>query len=124
YEIEVIAHPAEVDDPWITANFPVRDLSYFADTSWKYDRVLYHFVTSSFISFMFEMLKRQPGTVVLHDFFMSDLLDWMEWQGLKPHGFLTELYASHGYDAVEYERLEGRRAAVEKYPCNRQVVNE
>ena len=124
YEIEVIAHPAEVDDPWITANFPVRDLSYFADTSWKYDRVLYHFGNSSFHSFMFEMLKRQPGTVVLHDFFMSDLLDWMEWQGLKPHGFLTELYASHGYDAVEYERLEGRRAAVEKYPCNRQVVND
>ena len=123
YEIEVVAHPAEVDDPWITANFPVRDLCYFASNSRKYDRILYHFGNSSFHSFMFEMLERQPGTVVLHDFFMSDLFDWMESQDTDPHIFLKELYASHGYDAVEYEGREGRRAAISRYPCNRQVLN-
>jgi glycosyltransferase involved in cell wall biosynthesis len=123
YEIEVVAHLVEVDDPGIKANFPVRDLLYFSDKSSKYDRILYHFGNSSFHSFMFDLLERKPGTVVLHDFFLSDLLDWMEWRGLRPNGFLTELYASHGYSAVEYEGLEGRKAAVEKYPCNRQVLS-
>ena len=123
YEIEVVVDPAEVSDPWITANFPVRSLQYFRDNSIKYERVLYHFGNSHFHAFMVDMLERQPGTVVLHDFFLGDLIHWMEWQGVKPHGFLKELYASHGYDAIEFERREGRKATIANYPCNRQVLN-
>ena len=124
YEIEVVVQPAEVSDPWITANFPVRDVEYFSANSAKYDRVLYHFGNSPFHSFMFDLLDRQPGTVVLHDFYLGDLINWMEWQEPRPHGFLRELYASHGYDAIEFERREGRKAAIERYPCNRQALNK
>jgi glycosyltransferase involved in cell wall biosynthesis len=123
YEIEVIVHPPEVDENWICANFPIRDLRHFQDNPWKYDRVLYHFGNSSFHSFMFEMLERRPGTVVLHDFFMSDLLDWMESQGLKSNAFLKELYTSHGYNALEYESRQGRTDTINRYPCNRQVLS-
>jgi len=124
YEIEVVIRPTEVSDAWIAANFPVRSIQYFLDNAEKYDRILYHFGNSSFHDFMFHMLDRHPGTVVLHDFYLGDLLHWMEWQGLQPHGFLGELYTSHGYDAIEFERREGRKAAIAKYPCNRRVLNK
>ena len=122
YNIEVIALEG-IRDPWITSNFPIRDLRYFGQQSAKYDRVLYQLGSSHCYWPVLGMLKHKSGVVVLHDFYIGELLDFIEARGLNPDGFESELYASHGYDALLFEKREGRSAAIAKYPSNRRVLD-
>jgi glycosyltransferase involved in cell wall biosynthesis len=42
YEIVCIVDQLEVTDPWITAEFPIRDMTWFESNAAKFDRILYH----------------------------------------------------------------------------------
>jgi glycosyltransferase involved in cell wall biosynthesis len=124
YDIEVVVWQREVTDSWVLANFPVRDVAWFERHAEEYERVLYHFGNSQFHAHMFELLSRFPGTAVLHDVFLSGVLDWMERTGQDPEVFLRALYASHGYAALVTEAQQGREAAVWAYPCSGQVFRD
>ena len=63
-----------------------------------------------------------PGVVVLHDFFLGGVLNWMDTFGVEAGIFAKSLFAFHGIEAVDDERSIGRDAAVDKYPANRQVL--
>lgn len=122
YDIEVVTSAQQVSDPYILANFPVRDPLSFDAIAGRYDRILYQFGNSSYHAYMFDLLQRHPGTVVLHDFYLSTLLRWMEWKGMMPHGFLQALYDSHGYPALVQESKIGAAAAELEFPCNAWVL--
>jgi glycosyltransferase involved in cell wall biosynthesis len=124
YDIEVITNATEVSDPWIRANFPIRSTEYLEAHGSSYDRILYQLGNSSFHSYMFSLLRQHAGTVTLHDFYLSDLLDWMEWSDTSSKTFLRELYNSHGYPALLQEMEAGREQAVARFPCNRSVLEE
>lgn len=124
YDIEVITEAQGISDPYISANFPIRDALYFDAEAWRYDRVLYQFGNSSSHAHMFELLRRHPGTVVLHDFFLSDLLDWMQWKKMEPNCFSRALYDSHGYHGLLEEEKLGHAKAVAEFPCNGWVIEE
>jgi glycosyltransferase involved in cell wall biosynthesis len=119
YEIEcVVAEPAQSDE-WIIANFPIRDLSFFERNAHRYDRIVYAFGNSHFHAHMIGLLRNHPGVVLLHDFHLSDLLDWMSGTGVAPYDdFFRELYRTHGLTGLLVERRDGRRAAVRSLPCN------
>ncbi|MFT9263258.1 MAG: glycosyltransferase, partial [Zymomonas mobilis subsp. pomaceae] len=60
-----------------------------------------------------------PGIVILHDFYLSDLIDWIsETAPVSQENFFRELYKTHGMTALSFERKKGRRATIRKYPCN------
>jgi glycosyltransferase involved in cell wall biosynthesis len=125
YDIELIVDQKEVSDPWLRANFPVRDWKWFDTNADRYDRIVYHFGNSPFHAHMFGLLARHPGTVVLHDFFLSHIASHLEFIGLAPHGWAQALYESHGYKAL----LDNVQAASEneivwKYPCNIAVLRQ
>jgi len=122
YDIEVVPTEAEVAEPWISANFPIRSMEWFGAHAGRYDRILYHFGNSPFHAGMFDLLSRHPGTVVLHDFFLSSLINWQEIAGGETQAFLHALYRSHGYPALIEEQVGGREAAVWTYPANLQVI--
>lgn len=121
YEIDVIVDQPEINDPWIAANLPIRSVEWFSAHADSFDRILYHFGNSHFHRHMFGLLKQHSGTVVLHDFFMGNILDWMECHGLS-QDFLHALYESHGYGALIEEKMNGREAIVWRYPCNLDVL--
>ena len=74
FEIElVVPEPAAIADRWRNG-FPVRMVEWFEDNVGRYDRILYHFGNSLFHQHLFGLLERHPGTVVLHDFFLSGAL--------------------------------------------------
>ena len=123
YELEIVAISGSINDPWVVANYRVRDDRYFLDQSWKYDRILYLLEDSPESYPIFTMLARQPGVVVLKSFFVGHMLGAVEPGGISPDSFLEELFDSHGYDALLYEAREGRKAAISKYPCNRRVLD-
>lgn len=78
-----------------------RDYAWFRRNAHTFDRVLYQFGNSPFHEEMVRLLEAVPGTVALHDVFLSDLGAYLQsrpdWRGWWPR----ELYASHGYGALQ-----------------------
>ncbi|TYO96591.1 glycosyltransferase [Desulfallas thermosapovorans] len=125
YDIDVIVNQREVVDPWVKANCQVRSTEWFTVNSYKYDRVLYHFGNSPFHQHMFGLLNQHPGVVVLHDFFLSNIIAHMEELGSNTYEWIKSLYLSHGYHAV-CERFQATDKAnvILKYPCNFSVLQQ
>ena len=73
YDIDVVTEAAQVSDEWVLANCTVRNAAWFLDHAQSYDRVLYHFGNSSYHEYMFPLLERVPGVVVLHDFYLGNI---------------------------------------------------
>lgn len=121
YDIEVVVAQNRVDDRRVIRHAKVRDVSWLRQHAEEMDRVLYHFGNSPFHQHMFPLLREIPGTVALHDFFVSDLMAWVEHHAGVPRAWSTALYASHGYDAVR-ERCRDVEAAIRKYPVNFDVL--
>lgn len=123
YQIEVVTDQTEITDPWISQHTPVRSVEWFRTHADDYDRVLYHFGNSPFHGHMFELLARIPGTVVLHDFYLSGVASHLEWAGKIPRFWTRSLYGSHGYRAlIAREQAEDSNRVLEEYPCNADVL--
>lgn len=125
YDIDVIVSQPEVVDPWIRANCPIRGADWFDQEANRYDRVIYHLGNSAFHQHMFGLLERHPGTVVLHDFFLSGVMAHMEWFGLAPGAWTVALYASHGYHAIKERFATPDRAEVIwEFPANLAILQQ
>lgn len=124
YDIELIGNQSITDDPWLAANFLVRDWKWFDAHADRFDRILYQFGNSTFHGHMFNLLARHPGVVVLHDFFLSGILAHLEFKAEMPGGWGEALYASHGYKAL-WDRTHATHArdVIMQYPCNAAVIN-
>ena len=123
YSIELVVEQEEVDHPWLTANFPVRHTAWFRENASRFDRILYQFGNSPFHQYMFSLLQEHPGVVVLHDFFLSGVVQWLDDTGVAPGLFRRALYEAHGYSALVYHMREGTRAARLQYPANKLVID-
>lgn len=123
YEIELVLAQASVDEPWLNANFPQRSVAWFDANAQRYDRILYQFGNSAYHEHMFGLLRRHPGVVVLHDFYMSGITNYAAAASPHPNAYCRALYLSHGYRALIDERERGREASVYQYPCNRAVLD-
>lgn len=123
FDIDVIVDQELVTDAWISANLSVRQLDYFEAHASTYDHVLYHFGNSAMHRHMFDLLERHPGVVVLHDFYLANLLHYMHHSGYLPDAFQQAIYHSHGFGAVIDSEQLGEGAAVWKYPCNKAVLD-
>ncbi|MFC5551311.1 glycosyltransferase [Massilia aerilata] len=122
YAVELVPGPGATPEAQL-ARFPQRDADWFMQHGASYDRVLYHFGNSNVHKHMFALLRRHPGTVVLHDFYLSGVLDNMERDGDVPEAFIQALYASHGYTALRDHREQGRNPTIWQYPCNKEVLD-
>ncbi len=121
YEITVIVAQERVEDAWVQANAPIRDVTWFRTHSNQFDRVIYHFGNSEFHAYMFGLLEEIPGIVVLHDFFLSGIVWYMDSKGVTD--FLPNtLLASHGWQAVKDRYTASDTAVVWAWPCNLSVL--
>jgi len=123
YDVSVIVAQEKVSDSWIRANCEVHSVDWFAKNADHFQRVLYHFGNSDNHHHMFAMLDRVPGIVVLHDFFLSNIVAYMDWHGLDKNAWARELYRAHGYQAVR-ERFHATDTddVVWRFPCNLGVL--
>lgn len=126
YEIDLIV-PTEEHVPLTDGNlrneFRVVSAESLLSDQERYDRVLYHVGNSDHHGHMTELVRAVPGVVVLHDFYLSGMLDCMENVHRVGPVFTEALVESHGFQPL-MERSRG--ATVEqllwKYPANRQIV--
>jgi glycosyltransferase involved in cell wall biosynthesis len=122
YVVDVVVDQAEVVDPWIKANFPVRSVRWFSEESDSSVRVLYHFGNSPFHAHMFGLLEQRPGVVVLHDSWLGAARNWMAHHAGDAPAFGRMLYDSHGYAGLVHDLQHGRSSTLDAYPVNRDVI--
>jgi glycosyltransferase involved in cell wall biosynthesis len=124
YDVVCVTDQPRISDSLLSTRFPVRDVRWFERNGGRFERVLYQFGNSPSHKQMFSLLEQHTGVVVLHDFFLSDVLCWMADSGYKPGCFSKALYDSHGLSALVVDSREGKRKSVETFPCNLAVLRE
>ncbi len=123
YRIDLIVADGDRCDATLAARFAVHDVTWFDEHADEFDRRLYHFGNNTLHQHLFELLRRHPGVVVLHDFFLGGALDNMERDGYLPQAFMAALYESHGYGALAMHRQHGRNPTIWQFPCNKGVLD-
>ncbi|MGV7208629.1 glycosyltransferase [Oxalobacteraceae bacterium A2-2] len=127
YEIELVVAADSMDEIAATGlgrRLPLLDPAQFEARAGSYRHLLYHFGNSNAHQYMFPLLERHPGVVVLHDFFLSGVLDNMERDGVQEQAFLQALYASHGHAGLHAHQQQGRNPSIWAYPCNKPVLDQ
>jgi glycosyltransferase involved in cell wall biosynthesis len=124
YEIDAILDQSEVSTPWIKAHIPLRSVAWFEAHADEYDRVLYHLGNSPMHQHMFELFERHPGVLVLHDFYVGNVLYHLDHNGHLPGVFFRSLYRSHGFAAFLDVKKLGINDVVWKYPCNQALLDQ
>ena len=123
YTIDVIVDQDNVSDSWIKSNCGIRSYEWFKTNAKVYDRVLYHFGNSPFHKYMFSFLESIPGVVVLHDFYLSHVIAYMEDINLQPNALVNSLYHSHGYLPFnKRSNLKTKSDVVWAFPCNLEIL--
>lgn len=121
YDIDLVVAQDRVEDPRVNQLGEIRDANWLCANAQNVDRVLYQVGNSPFHQHMLHLMREVPGIAVLHDFYLSDLLTWLELErGVGPV-WTKALYESHGYAAVQ-ARYQDLEAAKRIYPANAQVL--
>lgn len=102
-------------------NIEVRSPDWLRKNFESFDWTLYQVGNSPFHDYMLDLMKECPGTIVLHDFYLSSLLAWKEDGGTRRGAWTDALYESHGYTAVR-DRYRDPNAARVHYPANLDVL--
>lgn len=106
----------------------VHDVAWFTQSAFNMEYIVYQMGNSPFHTHMLALMSRYPGLLVLHDFFLSGLMSYLEWTKTQPAAWNQALLASHGY-AVLIEKLKASAAQdkhalqqlIKRYPANKQV---
>ncbi|MCO6387505.1 glycosyltransferase [Aliihoeflea sp. 40Bstr573] len=119
YDITLISEQSQIADDWLRDNVPVRSAEWFRENAGDFDRVMYHFGNSLFHSHMIPLLREVPGVVVLHDFFLSSMIAYLELHGEWGTIWTESLAYSHGHAALaERNDVKTFRRAIDNYPAN------
>ncbi len=125
YQIDVVISQPAISAPWVQANCCILSCEEFLEKAHTYQRVIYHFGNSTFHQHMFKLLEHVPGIVVLHDFYLGDIHNFLDTYSISPHSFTRALYLSHGYGAMA-ERFRAQQLidVVRKYPANLALLRQ
>jgi glycosyltransferase involved in cell wall biosynthesis len=118
YHIELIKVQTEAVEARLPARFRIRSAEWFRSHWRDYDRVLYQFGNSPFHIEIYELAARVPGVAVMHDFFISDVLRWLQDVVGKQDAFESALQESHGLQGIAKRWAVGADEAVRTLPAN------
>ncbi len=123
YEIDFIVNQEKVTDVNAIAIGEIRSVPWFQNNAASYDRVLYHFGNSEFHTHMFNLIDEIPGSIVLHDFFLSGAVNYIEVVNQKPNYFNQQLYHSHGYSALVSRSINSSEVSIYEFPSCSSVLS-
>jgi len=131
YDITLVADQSNDALPSRLADLPLQSTTWFAQHADGFDRILYQVGNSPFHSHMLDLMRRHPGVLVLHDFFVSSMLEADEREQRRPRVWSDALYHAHGYPALALRYGEddgsgtkGVIAAKDRFPCNLSLLQD
>ncbi|MBV8226751.1 MAG: glycosyltransferase, partial [Verrucomicrobia bacterium] len=122
YDVVCIVDQPIVPNSCIPGEFSIQDTKWFEANAARFERILYHIGNSPECKYMFTLLEREPGVVVLHDFHLGGVLNWMEENDYANGSFTRALYDSHGFAALKEDRVHGRERSIRVFPCTAAVL--
>ena len=122
FSISVVSSTKKISDKWIIENCEILSINEFKKNALKFSRIVYSFGNSEFHVHMLDLLKNFPGVVILHDFFLSGLLHYVDLT-TGSNKFNEALLNEHGYRALveRYESVDLKNTIM-KYPCSFSVL--
>ena len=100
WEITLI-HPSARNDGFVGSHsLELKRPQWLLDNWQEFDFVLYMFGNSPHHNYSYELLKRVPGIVVLHDVFLSSFFHWRSTQAGLSRDFERALVETHGVRAL------------------------
>ena len=123
FDITLVVQQEQVLLAPILESLPRHDAAWLSAHAHEFDQILYQFGNSPFHSSMFPLLRAHPGVVVLHDFYLSNVLAYEQMTGGMPNAWADALFHSHGFRALQASQLPGNHAAaMNDFPCNLEVL--
>jgi hypothetical protein len=125
FDITLIVQQDRVDLPPALQDLPIRDAAWLRAHAGEVDQILYQIGNSEFHSHMFALLRDLPGVVVLHDFFLGNVMAYRQMRNDPPGAWTGALFHSHGYPALRaYQAASNRTALFKVYPSNLAVLEQ
>lgn len=125
FDMTLVVQQDTVDLPPALAGLPVRDAAWLRAHADAFDQIVYQIGNSEFHSHMFALLRDFPGVVVLHDFFLANVMAYRQMRHDPPGAWTGALFASHGYPALRaYQAAASRAALFKVYPANFTVLEQ
>ncbi len=125
YDITLIADQTREGLPADLADLPLESPAWLAQHAESFDRIMYQVGNSQFHKHMLELMRRHPGVLVLHDFFVNGMLWLDEIEQGRPLAWSDTLYRAHGYPALAMRYGEdGLARARDRYPCNLPLLQD
>ena len=125
FDITLIVQQETVDLPPALATLPLQNAAWLRTHASDIDQILYQIGNSEFHSHMFALLRDHPGVVVLHDFFLGNVMAYRQMRNDPPGAWTGALFHSHGYPALRaYQQAANRTALFKVYPCNLAVLEQ
>lgn len=118
YDIELVSNRPLSELHPLRASFTVRDTEWFRAHAAHYDRVLYHMGNSSFHAHMLALMAEAPGVLVLHDCFLSGLMDYVQQTSQIPRAFDWALWHGHGPPALLHQHQQGVESTIAHFTAN------
>lgn len=126
FEIDLFIDDYKVEDDTLIHNYQIRNYREYPALHKNYDLTLYHMGNSHFHAHMYDLVLRYSGVIVLHDFYLSGLINYVACMRADHHLFENELSYSHGKDKLDEfteTNAEKRRLdMINQYPCNRRIL--
>ncbi|MFA5593563.1 MAG: glycosyltransferase [Micavibrio sp.] len=123
YDITLVVDQENVC-PSLANEYPVRDKGWLENNFQEVDRILYHIGNSPFHAYIFKLLKTIPGTIVQHDFFVSQSINAL--RHVSPQNYANDceehMLHSHGYDALAKYKKD--QQCLWNYPGNKLLLDQ
>jgi len=125
-ELTLYAPDPEAVSPSLGQTYAVRPASAYAKERWEYDAALYQMGNSTHHEEVFEMARRYPGVVVLHDYSLHHFVAHRTAGRDDYAGYVREMGYSLGLDGVRqaWAIRHGEMAhSLTKVPLNDRLVD-
>jgi len=124
FDIDLFVDDCEVEDDWLKNNFNILSYDELDKYYDQYDIVIYNMGNSEFHAKMYRLLQKYPGIVILHDFFLSGLIKYIDTRGDEKGFFWNELSYSHGtHLAWKTKQVNDVQELQLEYPINHRVID-
>lgn len=128
FDIDIYIDDYIVDSDFLKYNYNIINYRLFDQNKDLYDNIVYQFGNSSYHAYMYDIALKYSGVVVLHDFYLSGLVNHIAHTSNIPQFFFDALEYSHGDIGTSYKKdiFSGKKTvtdAIKDLPLNKHIID-